>query len=194
MLPDRLDITDQTAQHKPVLITQGVEIMSKRTLFYRTGLILTIALAGSTGRAADVLEQRTIGMELARDIVNEAVLACRKAGYQVSAVVVDKSASVRAILRDDAAPRFTVDISQRKANMVIMGGTDSGAVVKNRADIRNELNHIDGLIMMKGGLPVIVGGYLVGAVGVSGAPGGDKDEACAQAALDALEDRIAFSE
>lgn len=152
-----------------------------------------LLLAGAS-QAADVLVQRSIGMELARDIVNEAVLACRKAGYQVSAVVVDKGAAVRAMLRDDAAPRFTLDISRRKANTVIMGGVSSDAVAKNRADIRNELNHIDGLIMLQGGLPVIVGGYLIGAVGVSGAPGGDKDEACAQAALDALEDRIAFSE
>ena len=168
--------------------------MSRITTQTCKGLALALLLGSTTVQAADVLIQRTIGMELGRDIVNEAVLACRKAGYQISAVVVDKNASVRAMLRDDAAARFTLDIAQRKANMVIMGGTDSGTVVKNRSDIRNELNHIDGLIMLKGGLPIIVGGYLIGAVGVSGAPGGDKDEACAQAALDALEDRIAFSE
>lgn len=157
-------------------------------------LMIALLLGSPTAGATDVLLQRTIGMELARDVVNEAVLACRKAGYQVSAVVVDKSATLRAALRDDAAPRFTLEISQRKANMVIMGGTDSGSVARNRADIRHELNQIDGLIMLKGGLPIVVGGYLIGAVGVSGAPGGEKDEACAQAALDALEDRIAFSE
>ncbi|TCK17439.1 uncharacterized protein GlcG (DUF336 family) [Thiogranum longum] len=157
-------------------------------------LLLALMLGSTSTWAADILVQRTIGMELARDVVNEAVLACRKAGYQVSAVVVDKDASLRAALRDDAAPRFTLDISQRKANMVIMGGTESGAVVENRSDIRNELNQIDGLIMLKGGLPIIVGGYLAGAVGVSGAPGGDKDESCARAALEALEDRIAFSD
>ncbi len=157
-------------------------------------LIVALLLGTTAVQAADVLVQRSIGMELGRDVANQAVLACRKAGYQVSAVVVDKNASVRAMLRDDAAARFTLELAQRKANMVIMGGTDSGAVVKNRGDIRTELNHIDGLIMLKGGLPIIVGGYLIGAVGVSGAPGGDKDEACAQAALDALEDRIAFSD
>ena len=168
--------------------------MPKRSTHLCKGLAVALLLGSTAAHAADVLVQRSIGMELARDVVNQAVLACRKTGYQVSAVVVDKNASVRAMLRDDAAARFTLDIAQRKANMVIMGGTDSGSVVKNRADIRNELNHIDGLIMLRGGLPIIVGGYLIGAVGVSGAPGGDKDEACAQAALDALEDRIAFSD
>ncbi|VAW82421.1 hypothetical protein MNBD_GAMMA14-908 [hydrothermal vent metagenome] len=168
--------------------------MSQISLLLRNSLVVTGLLFATASQAADVLVQRSIGMELARDVANEAVLACRKAGYQVSAVVVDREASVRAVLRDDAAPRFTADISRRKANMVIMGGTASGTVVKNRADIRNELNHIDGLIMLKGGLPIIVGGYRIGAVGVSGAPGGDLDEACARAALDALEDRIAFSD
>jgi len=168
--------------------------MPKCSVQHCKGLVVALLLSSTAVQAADVLVQRSIGMELARDVANQAVLACRKAGYQISAVVVDKNASVRAMLRDDAAARFTLDLAQRKANMVIMGGTDSGSVVKNRADIRNELNHIDGLIMLRGGLPIIVGGYLIGAVGVSGAPGGDKDEACAQAALDVLEDRIAFSD
>ena len=168
--------------------------MPKRSTHLCKGLAFALLLGSTAAHATDVLIQRSIGMELARDVANQAVLACRKTGYQVSAVVVDKNASVRAMLRDDAAARFTLDIAQRKADMVIMGGTDSGSVVKNRADIRNELNHINGLIMLRGGLPIIVGGYLIGAVGVSGAPGGDKDEACAQAALDALEDRIAFSD
>jgi len=160
----------------------------------RRGLLPAALLATLTAQAADVVQQRTIGMELARDVASEAVLACRKAGYQVSAVVVDASAAVRAVLRDDVAARFTIELAQRKANMVIMGGTSSGAVAENRADIRTELNQIDGLIMLRGGLPIVVGGYRIGAVGVSGAPGGDKDEACAQAALDKLEDRIAFSD
>jgi len=145
--------------------------MSPISQLLRNSLVATGLLLATTSQAADVLVQRSIGMELARDVANEAV-------------VVDRNASVRAVLRDDAAPRFTADISRRKANMVIMGGTASGTVVENRADIRNELNHIDGLIMLKGGLPIIVGGYRIGAVGVSGAPGGDH----------ALEDRIAFSD
>ncbi len=159
----------------------------------RNTLMLALVF-GAPANAADVVQQRNIGMELARDVASEAVLACRKAGYQVSAVVVDASANVRAVLRDDVAARFTIELAQRKANMVIMGGTSSGAVSENRGDIREELNSVEGLIMLQGGLPIVVGGYRIGAVGVSGAPGGDKDETCARAALDALEDRIAFAD
>ncbi|HHJ12659.1 MAG TPA: heme-binding protein [Chromatiales bacterium] len=162
--------------------------------WHRLSLLLLSLILPLSLRGADVLEQRNIGMELARDLASEAVLACRKAGYQVAAVVVDRDANLRAVLRDDLAPRFTVEIARRKANMAIMGGIDTGELVRRRADIRQELNHIDGLIMMEGGLPVVVGGYRVGAIVISGAPGGDKDAACARAALEALAERIEFAE
>ena len=153
-----------------------------------TGLL---ALAG-TGFAEDVLSVKTIGMELARDIASAAVLACREQGYQVSAVVVDRNGSVRAAMRDDLAPRFTLQISEEKANAVIMSGIASGVFRDSRPDIRSELNHVNGILMMQGGVPINAAGSRLGAVGVSGAPGGDKDEICAIKALEALSERLDF--
>jgi uncharacterized protein GlcG (DUF336 family) len=46
---------------------------------------------------------------------------------------------------------------------------------------------------MDGALPIRAAGSLIGAVGVSGAPGGDKDAACATAALKKVEERLEFS-
>lgn len=156
-------------------------------------VISTIMLVFSfTASAADVVSDKSIGMDLARDIANEAVMACRKQGYHVSAVVVDRYGLVRAILRDDLAARFTLEIAERKANMTVMAWTDSGDFKKARADIRPELNHMNGLIVMEGGIKIVSGGYNLGAVGVSGAPGGDKDAACARQALKKLEERIEF--
>lgn len=143
--------------------------------------------------AADVIEERNLGMDLARDIASETVLACRKDGYHVSAVVVDRHAILRAALRDDLAARFTLEIAERKANMTVMAWSDSGAFRKARGDIRPDLNQIDGLIVMEGGVKIIAGGYNIGAVGVSGAPGGDKDAACARKALEKLAERIEFA-
>ena len=150
------------------------------------------ALLSFTVYAADVVSTKNIGMELARDIANESVMACRKNGYHISAVVVDRHGLVRAVLRDDLAARFTLEIAERKANMTVMAWTDSGQFKKARADIRQELNHIDGLIVMEGGIKITSGGYNLGAIGVSGAPGGDKDAACAIQALKKLEERIEF--
>ncbi len=144
--------------------------------------------------AADSLMVKTIGMELARDIANESVMACRKKGYQVSAVVVDRNGLLQAALRDELAPRFTLQIAEEKANTVILSGIKSGDFRKARSDIHADLNHMDGIIIMQGGLPIEIAGSKVGAVGVSGAPGGDKDEMCAQQALEALSERIEFAD
>lgn len=155
--------------------------------------ILMTTLAGVRVNAEDIVTDKSIGMELARDIANETIMACRKDGYHISAVVVDRFGLTRAALRDDLASRFTLEIAERKANMTVMAWTDSGEFKNARADIQQELNHIDGLIVMEGGIKIVAGGYNIGAVGVSGAPGGDKDAACARKALDKLADRIEFA-
>lgn len=156
-------------------------------------IIIVVATVDHVAYAADVVSDKSIGMDLARDIANEAVLACRKEGYHVSAVVVDRYGLVRAVLRDDLAARFTIEIAERKANMTVMAWTDSGQFRAARSDIRPELNHIDGLIVMEGGVKIVSGGYNLGAVGVSGAPGGDKDAACAKKAIEKLNERIEFA-
>lgn len=150
-------------------------------------------VASFSGYANDVVTDKSIGMDLARDIANETVLACRKNGYHVSAVVVDRFGLLRAALRDDLASRFTLEIAERKANLTVMAWTDSGRFKKARSDIQQELNHIEGIIVMEGGIKIMAGGYNLGAVGVSGAPGGDKDAACARKGLEKLRERIEFS-
>jgi len=148
----------------------------------------------SSSHASDSLNVKTIGLDLARDIAYESVKACRKQGYQVSAVVVDRNGLLQVALRDDLASRFTLQIAEEKANSVILSATSSGQLRDNRKDIRPELNHINGIIIMRGGLPIEMAGSRIGAIGVSGAPGGDKDESCAQSALDSVSDRLDFTE
>ena len=146
-----------------------------------------------SSHAGDIVTDTSIGMDLARDIANEAVLACRQDGYHTSAVVVDRYGLVRAALRDDLAARFSLEIAERKANMTVMAWTDSGAFREARGDIQQELNHIQGLIVMEGGVKIVAGGFNIGALGVSGAPGGDKDAMCARKALEKLAERIEFA-
>jgi uncharacterized protein GlcG (DUF336 family) len=160
---------------------------------YKSIIFLLSCLTGFSSQAADIVSDKSVGMELARDIATETVLACRKSGFHVSAVVVDRFGLVRAALRDDLASRFTLEIAERKANMTVMAWTDSGQFRSARADIQQELNHIDGIIVMEGGIKIISGGRNLGAVGVSGAPGGDKDAACARQALEKLMERLEFA-
>lgn len=156
-----------------------------------TLLALLVGMQG-TACAEDVLDEKNIGMELARDLASEAILACRENGYSVSAVVVDKHGNQRVALRDDFASKFTLQIAEEKANATIMSGLKSGDFRAQRGDIRPELNHVEGILIMVGGVPIVSGGSRIGALGVSGAPGGEKDEACALKALTKLEERLAF--
>ena len=157
-------------------------------------MLISSGLFSANVFGADVLTQKNIGLEAANDIAKMSIEACRKDGFNVSAVVVDKHGNLRSAMRDDLAAKYTLEIAQRKANMVIMSGIASGSLRSARADIRQELNHIDGLIVMQGGLPIRASGSLIGAVGVSGAPGGDKDEACAAVAIENIAARLEFSD
>lgn len=144
--------------------------------------------------AGDSLTVKTISLDLAQEIATISVEACRKKGYQVSAVVVDRNGLIQVALRDDLASRFTLQIAEEKANSVILSGTNSGEFRKSRGDIRPELNHMDDIIIMQGALPIEIAGSRIGAIGVSGAPGGDIDESCAQSALEKVSERLDFAE
>jgi uncharacterized protein GlcG (DUF336 family) len=167
--------------------------MKKPVLFTVLFTILYLPLVSPLTRANDIVNVKNIGMELARDIASDAIKACREMGYQVSAVVVDRNGLTRAMLRDDLASRFTLQLAEEKANTSILGGVASSEIRKSRGDIRPELNHVKGILVLEGGLPISTGGYRIGALGVSGAPGGDIDEKCAQKALENIEDRLEFA-
>lgn len=162
----------------------------------KTLLTLTLLATPLPALAAaqpDILPVKQIGLELARDIAMASIEACRKDGYNVSAVVIDRAGNLQVAMRDSLAARHTLEIAERKAGMAVMSGSDSGEFRAARGDIRPELNHINGLIVMDGALPIRAAGSLIGAVGVSGAPGGDKDRACAAAALQKVQERLEFA-
>ena len=99
---------------------------------------------------------------------------------------------MQVVMRDVFASRFTIEIAQRKANAVILSGISTSEFRKNRADIRAEMNEVDGIMVLDGAVPIRAAGSLLGAVGVSGAPGGDKDEACARAGLESVKEQLEF--
>ena len=144
--------------------------------------------------AGDVVNVKLMTLELARDIATGAVEACRKDGYQVSVVVVDRSGRSQVVMRDVFANQYMTQLAQGKANAVILSGTGSGELRINRADIADELNLLDNLLVLDGGLPIRLAGSVIGAVGVSGAPGGDLDAACAQRGIDAVQERLDFAD
>jgi uncharacterized protein GlcG (DUF336 family) len=142
----------------------------------------------------DVLTYKQMSLDLARDLARVTVDTCRKQGYQVSVVVVDRSGTPQVVMRDNFASGASVEIAQRKAGAVVLSGVSSADLRRNRADIRAELNEIRGVLLLGGGLPITSGGSLLGAIGVAGAPGSEKDEACAAAGIKSVQERLEFAD
>jgi len=159
-----------------------------------TGLLCLLLLAGGTGHAEDVVNVKLMTLEVAVEVARGTIDACREEGYQVAVVVVDRSGRTQVVMRDIYANQFMTEIAASKANAVILSGTSSGELASNRADIAAELNLIDGILLLRGGVPIRVAGSIIGAVGVSGAPGGDKDEACALKGMEKVQERLDFAE
>ncbi len=166
--------------------------MSLSKVIRRSGCSSLLCLALQVN-ASDTVETRLMTLPLAADIARAAVDACAKSGYQVSAVVVDRSGAPQVVMRDVYASRFTIDIAERKANAVVLSGVSSSEFRSNRADIVAEMNEVEGVLVMAGAVPVRAAGTLLGAVGVSGAPGGDKDETCARAGVASVQERLDFA-
>ncbi len=171
--------------------------MFQNAKFAISVLTLSVALTGivvADARAQDVLNVKAIGTALARDVADKTVAACDAKGYSVTAVVVDRGGNDIAMLRHQFAAAATIVIAGGKARGAMMAGTPTGDLLASRPDLAATLNHLDDVKMMEGGIPISAGGMRIGAVGVSGAPGGDIDAACAEEALDELFDRIEFAQ
>ena len=186
----------QSFPDETITVTNMMSCMMNRISAAKAVHLLIGCLLLSPGGAAagDILTVKRLNPDLAHELVMTAVQTCRALGYQVTSVVVGRDGAELALLRDINASRFTIQIAREKANAVILSGIASGAFRDNRRDIQQEMNHVDGVLVLQGGLPIEAAGSLLGAIGVSGAPGGEKDEACAQKALDAVEERLEFAE
>jgi uncharacterized protein GlcG (DUF336 family) len=145
-----------------------------------------LAGAGLGVQAED--EPMTVGvkrlsLETAQRIVVATIEECRKQGYQVSATVVDRNGIPQVMHRDSLAPPVSIGISKDKAYTAANFGSPSGGLTRMKG---SPLYYRDGLAMTEGGLLIEAGGQLYGAVGVSGAPGGDIDASCAKAGIAAV--------
>jgi len=126
----------------------------------------------------------------ATKIAQAAIEACTKQGIQIGVTVVDREGIIQVVMRDTIAAQITVPISKGKAYTA----ANFNAATSSLGDRANgPIGRAPGIIMAAGGLPIQVGGSLLGAVGVSGAPSGETDEACAQAGVDAVSDDLEMS-
>jgi len=149
----------------------------------------TLAFSG-VASAQGLPTQKVITIDVAQTIAQEAMASCRASGYKVSVLVVDSGNVMKAFVRDDGAGNATPEVARMKANSVIAFGRPSGPPPNLPAGAPVPPPVLPGTINAQGGVPIKVGEQMVGAVAVSGAPGGEKDAACANAALAKVADSL----
>ncbi|MGE5522908.1 MAG: GlcG/HbpS family heme-binding protein [Rhodospirillaceae bacterium] len=164
-------------------------------MLIRTAIAAAIAAVALNVQAQQaVFETKSLTPETALTAARAALEACRKAGYQVSVAVVDRSGLPQVLLRDRYAMAHTVDIATDKAWTAASFKIPSGALAaetqagKPMSGLRNHAR-----VMAVAGAQVIeAAGSTLGAIGVSGAAGGDADDACARAGIKAIADALEF--
>ena len=154
--------------------------------------LATIGLACAFAVPASAqLARKDLSATTAMTIAQTALDTCTKQGYTVSVTIVGRSGEILLQVRGDNSPPHTLENSMRKAYTSRTTRAPSGELVKRLKD-NPQLSFVNltNVIAAQGALPIKIGDDVVGAVGVSGAPGGDKDEACVKAGLDKVADLL----
>src|ERR1700757_4266309 len=160
------------------------------TALNRLGAIgLTCALTSAA--SAQLLNEKSLSAAMALTIAQTALETCTKQGYRVSVHVLGRNGEVLVAVRGDGAPPHTMENSRRKAYTARTFRIPSGEFVQRVKDNPTlGAVHLTGIIAAQGALPIKAGDEVIGAVGVSGAPGGEKDEACSKAGIDKVADQL----
>ncbi len=155
-------------------------------------LATAVAVLLPLAAQAQVRTEKNISLALATDIAQAAVAECAVKGYAVTATVVDRAGSVRAVLRADNNGAHSLDSARRKAWTSASFKAPTSAIQDNvlKNPQAQQLVALADVLALAGGLPIKSGSEVIGGVGVGGAPGGHLDEQCAQAGLDKVKERL----
>jgi uncharacterized protein GlcG (DUF336 family) len=148
-------------------------------------------LITSAANAQAPQTERNVSMAMAQAIIAGAMEQCTKDGYKVSVVIVDKAGLVAASLRGDGTNPHTMEFARMKAYTSRTRGQTSLEFMQASSTPEGALlRQIPGVVAIGGGVPIKIGDEIIGAVGVSGAPGGEKDEVCAKAGIAKVADSL----
>jgi uncharacterized protein GlcG (DUF336 family) len=152
----------------------------------------TVAFAQEKSR--DFVEVRQLSLELANEIAWNALKACRRQDSQIAVAVVDRGGRTQVLLRDALAGPHTIQVSQGKAVTALSFRIPTSQLASETGPgtPASGLRSVEGVTAIAGGLVIQSRGSIVGAIGVSGAPGPANDEACAKSGIDSVVDRLAL--
>jgi uncharacterized protein GlcG (DUF336 family) len=159
---------------------------------------LACLLDAAPASAQGLIMEHRLAAGLANEAVSEAVIACAKNGYAVTAIVVDIDGVRQAVLRGDGAAVHTLDSAYAKAytaaSLAPVRKEDSTKAIFERISknpsTTASLGNLPNVTFTPGGVTIMAAGKPIGGIGVGGAPGGNFDDECARAALDKIKDRM----
>jgi uncharacterized protein GlcG (DUF336 family) len=156
-------------------------------------LVAGLAAAGvcATSGSAELLTLKALSAPIALSIAQTAYESCLQQGYNVSVTVVGLEGQPIVALRGDNTSPHTIENSLRKAYTARTFRVPSGEFAQRVKDNPTTGQvHLANVVAAQGALPIKAGDVVIGGVGVSGAPGGEKDEACAKTAIDKIADQL----
>jgi len=159
---------------------------------YSVAAIAVFAMMASAAvaRPQTLIVEKALSNEAALAVVQGALDKCHADGYKVSLSLLDGSGLVKIQVRGDSTGPHTLENSRRKAYTALTFNRPSGETAKAWAAATTPPPVIEGTVGAQGGLPIKAGNEVIGAIGVSGAPGGEKDEACAAAGISKIADLL----
>ena len=160
--------------------------MIKNTLLKSSFIFgLVLATLASSSSFAELLAHKDLTSSIAMSIAETAVTTCKGNGLNISVTVVGRTGEVLVQVRGDNTGPHTMENSMRKAYTARTFRSPSGDTeTRLKNDPAFALIHLNNIIANRGGLPIKAGEDTIGGVGASGAPSGDKDEACVKAGID----------
>lgn len=154
-------------------------------------LLLLFSFPATAQQATFSVRQLT--PDAALKLAQATLQACQKEGFQVAVAVSDRAGVLQVLLRDRFAGPHTVDVATNKAWTAASFRQDTLALARATADpLSGGQRHFPRFVGVGGGIPVNAGGALIGAIGVSGAPGGEADDQCARVGLASLQEELDF--
>jgi uncharacterized protein GlcG (DUF336 family) len=142
-----------------------------------------VAMMTASASAQGLPSQKVVTVDLAQTMAQAAMARRRADGYKVSVLVVDSLNAAKAFVRDDGASASTVEVAKMKATATMLYNRPSGPAQPLPPGTAAPPATLPGTINAQGGVPIKVNDVTIGAIAVSGAPGGDKDAACANAGI-----------
>lgn len=153
------------------------------------------AAAPARGQDSEALVRfNSMRPDLAVKLAQATLAHCRDGGYQVAVAVVDRFGQTQVVIRDRYAGAHTVDTATAKAWTAVSFRTGTLELDRGIEDgtLSKGLRDVPGALVLGGGVPVESAGSIVGGVGVSGAPGPEIDERCANAGIEAISEELDF--